>query len=61
MRLQILDLDGSLATQSSLADAAPWSSIRTIDLRDIGPRVRLWARATTIPIRVSNAKLPNAP
>ena len=48
MRLQILDLDGSLAAQSSLADAAPWSSIRTIDLRDIGPRVRLWARASTI-------------
>jgi arginase family enzyme len=48
MRLQILDLDGSLAVQSSLADAALWSSIRTIDLRDIGPRVRLWARAATI-------------
>jgi arginase family enzyme len=48
MQLQILDLDGSLATQSSLADAAPWSSMRTIDLRDIGPRVRLWARAATI-------------
>ena len=48
MHLQIFDLDGSLTTQKSLADAAPWSSVRTLDLRDIGPRVRLWARNATI-------------
>jgi arginase family enzyme len=48
MHLQIFDLDGSLTTQASLAAAARWSSMRTLDLRDLGPRVRLWARNRTI-------------
>ena len=48
MHLQIFDLDGSLTAQSSLGNAAPWQSTRTIDLRDIGPRLRLWSRNTTI-------------
>jgi len=48
MHLQIFDLDGSLSSQTSLGDAAPWQSIRTIDLRDIGPRLRLWSRGKTI-------------
>ena len=48
MRLQILDLDGSLQSQASLRDAAPWSSVGTVDLRDLGPRVRLWSRATNM-------------
>ena len=48
MHLLLLDLDGSLRAQSSLRDAAPWQSVRTIDASDIAPRLRLWARARTI-------------
>jgi len=48
MHLQILDLDGSLTRQSSLAGAASWQSCRRFDLRDLGARLRLWARASTI-------------
>jgi arginase family enzyme len=44
MHLQILDLDGALAAQTSLRGVAPWDSVDTIDLRDLAPRVRLWAR-----------------
>jgi arginase family enzyme len=63
MHLQIFDLDGSLAEQESLRDAAPWQSVRTIDLRDIGPRLRLWARSSTIAKarqRISDAHVPIA-
>jgi len=48
MHLQIFDLDGSLTGQASLGDAAPWQSVRTFDFRDIGPKLRLWSRASTI-------------
>jgi arginase family enzyme len=48
VQLRILDLDGSLSTQESLSDAAAWSSVATIPLRDLGPRLRLWSRAATI-------------
>jgi arginase family enzyme len=48
MHLQIFDLDGSLTAQASLADAAPWQSVRTIDFRDLGPKLRLWSHAATI-------------
>lgn len=45
MHLQILDLDGSLtAQQGSLRTVAPWDSVSTLDLRDLGPRLRLWSR-----------------
>jgi arginase family enzyme len=45
MHLQILDLDGSLVAQPSLRDAAPWTTVATIALRDLAPRLRLWTRA----------------
>jgi arginase family enzyme len=48
MHLLILDLDGSLRAQSSLHDAAPWQSARTIDASDLAPRLRLWARSRAI-------------
>ncbi len=48
MHLQIFDLDGSVAAQASLCDAMPWSSVSTIALRDLAPRLRLWSRAATI-------------
>jgi len=48
MHLQILDLDGSLTTQASLHDAAAWQSVQTLDLRDLGPRLRLWARSSSV-------------
>jgi arginase family enzyme len=48
MHLQIFDLDGSLAAQSSLCNAANWQSVRTFGLRDLGPRLRLWSRDATM-------------
>lgn len=48
MHLQILDLDGSVATQTSLHAIAPWQSASTVDLRDLGPRLRLWSRDRTV-------------
>lgn len=48
MHLQILDLDGSLAAQPSLSTVAPWQSVSTVDLRDLGPRLRLWSRGRTV-------------
>lgn len=50
MHLQILDLDGSVAAQPSLREAIPWSSVTTIPLRDLGPRLRLWSRAADIAV-----------
>jgi len=44
MHLQILDLDGALDAQATLRDAAQWSSFSRIELRDLGPRLRLWSR-----------------
>lgn len=48
MHLQILDLDGSVAWQTSLRDVAEWDSVSTIDLHDLAPRLRLWARERTM-------------
>ena len=48
MRLQILDVDGSLRAQHSLRGAAPWMSVETIDLTDLGPALRLWSRDRTM-------------
>ncbi len=50
MHLQLFDLDGSLAGQTTLRDAAPWASLTTIALRDLGPHLRLWSRERTIDI-----------
>jgi arginase family enzyme len=45
MRLTLLDLDGSLPPQlPALRNARPWSEVASIDLRDLGPRLRLWSR-----------------
>jgi arginase family enzyme len=49
MRLTLLDLDGSLPPQlPALRAAAPWSSVTSTDLRDLGPRLRLWSRDRTV-------------
>jgi len=58
MHLQILDLDGALDAQTSLRDAARWSSAGTLDLRDLGPRLRLWSRERTM--RQARARLAGA-
>ena len=55
MRLQILDLDGSVTAQSSLPSAAPWSRVEVLPLRDLGPRLRLWSRDRTM--RLARARL----
>ena len=48
MHLQILDFDGALEAQTSLRTVAPWDSVDTIALRDLGPRLRLWSRERTL-------------
>src|SRR5258708_7732070 len=48
MHLQILDLDGALESQASLPQIAPWTSINTVQLRDLAPRLRLWSRERTM-------------
>jgi arginase family enzyme len=45
--LRILDTDGSVDA-TALADAAPWSSTTRVDLRDLGPSLRLWSRRRNI-------------
>jgi arginase family enzyme len=48
VHLRILDLDGSLTAQVSLQDVAAWSSVATVPLRDLAPRLRLWSRDATM-------------
>ncbi len=59
----ILDLDGTVDAQSSLAGAAPWTSLRRVALRDLAPRLRLWSRARTIALARAriHAALPDGP
>jgi arginase family enzyme len=47
MHLRILDTDGSVDA-AALAAAAPWSSITHVDLRDLGPSLRLWSRRRNV-------------
>ena len=48
MHLRLLDLDDSLTCQTTLRDAAPWSSCDVVPLRDLGARLRLWSRNATM-------------
>jgi hypothetical protein len=48
MRLTLLDLDGSLPPQLS----ALRSTVTSTDLRDLGPRRRLWSRDRTVRARI---------
>lgn len=45
--LRILDTDDSV-DMNALAYAAPWTSITRVDLRDLGPGLRLWGRQRSI-------------
>ncbi|HET6907500.1 MAG TPA: hypothetical protein VFH52_11190 [Rhodanobacteraceae bacterium] len=45
--LRILDTDGSVDL-GALREAAPWDSVSVLDLRDLGPALRLWSRGKTI-------------
>lgn len=47
VHLRILDTDGSVDA-AALADAAPWTSTTRVDLRDLGPALRLWSRRKSI-------------
>src|SRR6185312_6200373 len=47
VHLRLLDTDGSVDA-TALAAAAPWSSVTRIDLRDLGPSLRLWSRRRNI-------------
>jgi arginase family enzyme len=59
LHLRLLDLDGSVTAQPTLAEAAAWASVETIALRDLGPALRLWARASTM--RRAAARLVQPP
>jgi len=48
LHLRILDIDGSLNTQSSLRDLLPWASVTTMPMRDLAQPLRLWGRAATM-------------
>lgn len=45
--LRILDTDGSVDAEA-LRDAVPWDSVSILDLRDLGPALRLWSRRKTV-------------
>lgn len=47
VHLRILDTDGSIDTDA-LAAVAPWASVTRLDLRDLGPALRLWSRRRNI-------------
>jgi arginase family enzyme len=47
VHLRILDTDGSVDAQA-LGNAAPWASATRVDLRDLGPALRLWSRRKSI-------------
>ena len=47
VHLRILDTDGSVDA-TALSAAAPWASATRVDLRDLGPSLRLWSRRRNI-------------
>ena len=47
VHLRILDTDSSVDA-AALTAAAPWASAARIDLRDLGPALRLWSRRRNI-------------
>ena len=47
VHLRILDTDGSVDVDM-LTSAASWASVTRVDLRDLGPALRLWSRAKNI-------------
>jgi len=48
MRLRLLDLDGSVTSQPALCEAIANGGGRVVSLRDLGPRLRLWAGRTAM-------------
>lgn len=48
VHLRLLDLDDTVTAQPGLGDAAPWSSVGTVPLRDLARRLRLWSRDATM-------------
>ena len=48
VHLRLLDLDDTVTAQPGLREAAPWSSVATVPLRDLAPRLRLWSRNATM-------------
>ena len=49
VHLRILDTDGSVDA-NALSSAAPWATVTRIDLRDLGPALRLWSRRKNIDV-----------
>ncbi|WHZ20210.1 MAG: Arginase [Rhodanobacteraceae bacterium] len=47
VHLRILDTDGSVDA-AALTAAAPWASLVRVNLRDLGPALRLWSRTKNI-------------
>jgi arginase family enzyme len=48
VHLRLLDLDDSLNVQPTLRDAAAWTSIETLPMRDLAQPLRLWSRSATM-------------
>lgn len=48
MRLRILNLDETVATQLSVRDVVPWQRVDILELRDLASALRLWAKKSNI-------------
>ncbi len=48
MHLRLIDLDDTVTAQPGLREAAAWSSVSTVPLRDLAGRLRLWSRNATM-------------
>ena len=46
VHLRLIDTDGSV--DAAVLTAAPWASVTRVDLRDLGPALRLWSRRRVI-------------
>jgi arginase family enzyme len=60
VHLRLIDTDGSV-DGAALRTAAPWDSVTLVDLRDLGPALRLWSRGKHIAnarARVASASDP---
>lgn len=58
VHLRLLDTDGSVDAQA-LCNAAPWASVTRLDLRELGPALRLWSRRKNI--EAARARIAAAP
>jgi arginase family enzyme len=58
VHLRLIDTDGSV-DGAALRSAVPWDSVTPVDLRDLGPALRLWSRGKHI--AAARARVAAAP